>query len=273
MRLSRSFSPFVCSYKPTTTSQPLYFLRLRASSSFYNYYKHNISPKHFRRFTTTPQTMALNPKFAGQRLLFNPPSASSNGVAPAVHTLELFLDYVCRFSAKQFATVYNEVIPLIKSNPKWASSVEIIFRQQIQPWHPSSTLVHEAGVAVALLAPEKYWAFSDALFKDQLAYFDEAVVNESRNDTYRRLAKLADSVGVDENKVYELLAISDKVPEGGHENNGNKVTADLKLQIRYGRLIGVHVSPTVVFDGIVANDISSSWTKDQWQQWLTKNLG
>ncbi|OTB05694.1 hypothetical protein M426DRAFT_319682 [Hypoxylon sp. CI-4A] len=216
--------------------------------------------------------MALNPKFAGQRLLFGQPPASSQGVAPAVHTLELFLDYVCPFSAKQFKTFYHDVVPLIKSNPQWASRLEIIFRQQVQPWHPSSTLVHEAGVAVLQLAPEKYWDFSDALFRDQLQYFDEATVNESRNDTYKRLAKLGASVGVQEDKLYDQLAISDKVAEGGHPNNGNKVTNDLKLQIRFGRLVGIHVSPTVIFDGVVANDISSSWTKDQWEEWLKKSI-
>ncbi|KAI2628046.1 hypothetical protein GGS26DRAFT_592192 [Hypomontagnella submonticulosa] len=218
--------------------------------------------------------MALNPKFAGQRLHFGQaPASTAAGVPPAVHTLELFLDYVCPFSAKQFNTFYNAVVPLIKANPKWAGNLEIIFRQQIQPWHPSSTLVHEAGVAVLRLAPHRYWDFSDALFKAQLQYFDEAVANETRNDTYKRLAKLGASVGVDEAQLYDLLAVSDKVPDGGHPNFGNKVTNDLKLQIRYGRLVGVHVSPTVIFDGIVANDISSSWTKEQWQEWLTKNIG
>ncbi|KAI0106942.1 thioredoxin-like protein [Daldinia grandis] len=217
--------------------------------------------------------MALNPRFAGQRLLFGQPSSSTSGVPPAVHTLELFLDYVCPFSAKQFKTFYHLVVPLIKANPKWASNLQIIFRQQIQPWHPSSTLVHEAGVAVLQLAPDRYWDFSDALFKAQLEYFDEPVVNELRNDTYRRLAKLAATVGIDEQALYDLLVIPDKVPEGSIGNTGNKVTNDLKLQIRYGRLVGVHVSPTVIYDGIVANDISSSWTKEQWQEWLTKSLG
>ncbi|KAI1378823.1 thioredoxin-like protein [Hypoxylon crocopeplum] len=217
--------------------------------------------------------MALAPKFAGQRLVFGQPAASAAGVALAAHTLELFLDYVCPFSAKQFAMVYHTVVPLIKSNPKWAPNLQIVFRQQVQPWHPASTLVHEAGLAVLQVAPGKYWEFSDALFKDQLSYFDEAVVNEPRNDTYKRLAKLAASVGVDEAKVYDLLVISDKVPEGGHPNFGNKVTNDLKVQIKIARLVGVHVSPTVIFDGVVANDISSSWTKEQWQEWLTKNIG
>ncbi|KAI0434942.1 hypothetical protein F5Y09DRAFT_327891 [Xylaria sp. FL1042] len=213
--------------------------------------------------------MALAPKFAGQKLAFSQPAAAG-AVAPTVHTLELFLDYVCPFSAKQFNTIYNVVAPLIHSNPKWASNVQFIFRQQIQPWHPSSTLTHEAALAVLQLAPEKYWTFSDALFKDQQSYFDVNVVNETRNQTYRRLAKLASSVGVDEAAVYDRLAIPDKPAADGSLNIGNKVTTDLKVLVKTARLVGVHVSPTVIFDGVVASDISSGWTKEQWEEWADK---
>lgn len=57
-----------------------------------------------------------------------------------------------------FNTVYTSVFPLIKQ--KYANKVQILFRQQIQPWHPSSTLVHEAGVAVLKLDEGKFWEFS-----------------------------------------------------------------------------------------------------------------
>ncbi|KAI1098581.1 hypothetical protein F4804DRAFT_324385 [Jackrogersella minutella] len=263
MPLSRSFSRFVLhNNKATPILSHLKLFHLPPTT-----------PPPHRAFTTTTPTMALNPKFAGQRLLLGTPAPNSAGLPPAVHTLELFLDYVCPFSAKQFATFYHDVVPLIRANPRWASGLEIILRQQVQPWHPSSTLVHEAALAVLQVAPGRYWDFSDALFQSQLEYFDEAVVNELRNDTYKRLAKLAKTtVGADEKKVYDLLVVSDKVPEGGYPNFGNKISGDLKLQIRFGRLVGVHVSPTVIFDGIVANDISSSWTKEQWKEFLTKNV-
>jgi hypothetical protein len=94
--------------------------------------------------------MALAPKFGGQKF-----SAAS---APTLHTLELYLDYVCPYSAKMFHAVYTFVFPLIRQ--KYSSKVQIIFRQQIQPWHPSSTLVHEAAIAVLKLGPTKFWDFS-----------------------------------------------------------------------------------------------------------------
>lgn len=216
--------------------------------------------------------MALPPKFAGHRLLFST-SDSSTSVTEPLHTLEFFLDYVCPFSAKQFKTFVSSVAPKIRADPKLASKVQVIFRQQVQPWHPSSTLVHETALAVNRLAPGRFWQFSEALFDDQKSYFDVNVVNETRNETYRRLAKLAaQSAEVKEDEVYGLLAIPDKAGEDGSLNSGNGVTNDLKVAIKMARLVGVHVSPTVIFDGVVNSEISSSWSADQWLEWLGKNV-
>ncbi|KAJ4409064.1 hypothetical protein N0V91_002880 [Didymella pomorum] len=208
--------------------------------------------------------MALAPKFAGQKL------ASTSIHPKATHTIEIYLDYVCPFSAKIFNTVYNT--PLRKTLlEKYSDRVVTIFRQQIQPWHPSSTLTHEAGFAVLKVQPDKFYDFSAALFKQQKDFFDASVVNETRNATYKRLAKIAGSVGVDEGKVYELLEISDKPDKDGGLNAGNGVTDFVKLQTKFNRAQGVHVTPTVVFDGVVNNEISSSWTEGQWEEWLEKN--
>ena len=129
-----------------------------------------------------------------------------------------------------FQTLYNSVLPDVPK--KYPAKVQFLFRQQIQPWHPSSTLVHEAGAAVLRLAPDKFWSFSEILFEHQKDFFDVNVVHEPRNDTYKRLAKLAGSAGIEESKVFELLEISDKPGEGGSLNTGNKVTDDIKLMVK-----------------------------------------
>ena len=169
-----------------------------------------------------------------------------------------------------FVTVYKSVIPMIEQ--KYNGKVEIIFRQMIQPWHPSSTLVHEAGVAVLRLKPEKFYDFSEKLFEQQTDYFDANVVNEVRNDTYKRLAKIAGSVGVEESKFLDLLTISDKPDSEGGLNSGNGVTNDVKVLVKAARLQGVHVTPSVLFDGVMENNISSSFSKEQWEEWLEKNV-
>jgi hypothetical protein len=145
-----------------------------------------------------------------------------------------------------FKTLYTNVIPTIQT--KYSGRLQLIFRQQIQPWHPSSTLVHEAGVAVLKLSPDKFWDFSNALFDKQTEFFDVNVVNETRNNTYKRLAKIAAGVGLQEQEVYSLLEISDKPKEDGSLNSGNGVTDDVKVLVKVNRLVGIHVTPTVVFN-------------------------
>ncbi|KAK3706333.1 hypothetical protein LTR37_012848 [Vermiconidia calcicola] len=170
-----------------------------------------------------------------------------------------------------FDTVYDGVYPIMES--KYQDKLQIIFRQQIQPWHPSSTLVHEAGAAVLLTNSDKFWDFSKALFAKQTEFFDVSVVHEERNKTYERLARIAGSVGLDEKKVYSLLEVPDKPDKDGGKNIGNGVTNDVKLMVKANRLTGVHVTPTVLFNGVVEGGISSSFSKDDWEQWLEKNIG
>lgn len=131
--------------------------------------------------------------------------------------------------------MYNSVRPIILE--KYQSKLQVIFRQHIQPWHPSSTLTHEAAAAVLKIAPNKFWDFSAALFKQQTEFFDANTVNETRNKTYERLARIAGSVGVDEDQVLKLLIISDKPGEDGSLNSGNGVTNDIKLMTKVGRIV------------------------------------
>ena len=75
--------------------------------------------------------------------------------------------------------------------------------------------MHEAGLAVLRLAPDKFWAFSSQLFEEQKDFFDANVVGETRNATYKRLAKIAGKVGVDEAQVYRLLRFPTSPPKMG----------------------------------------------------------
>jgi protein-disulfide isomerase len=171
-----------------------------------------------------------------------------------------------------FKTIQTSVRPIIEK--KYTKpGVRLIFRQQIQPWHPSSTLVHEAGAAVLRVAPSQFWQFSELLFEKQKDYFDVNVVNEPRNQTYERLAQLASQIkGIEEKEIFDLLKVPDKPGEDGSLNVGNKVTDDVKLMVKANRLTGVHVTPTVLFNGIEEKSISSSFTAEQWDEWLEKNV-
>lgn len=184
--------------------------------------------------------MALAPKFAGQ-------AYSANVTPKAIHTVEIYLDYVCPFSAKMFNTLYNSVLPDVPK--KYPSKVQFLFRQQIQPWHPSSTLVHEAGAAVLRLSPDKFWTFSKALFDKQKEFFDVNVVHEARNDTYKRLAKVAATVGLDEGKVYELLEVS-LSREAGHDRGAHSHSCRKPLFSCYLSRLGEAISHGFEFLGL-----------------------
>lgn len=59
------------------------------------------------------------------------------------------VDYVCPFSAKIALAIDSVLKPLFAPGGKYDGKVKVIFRNQVQPWHASSTFVHEAGLAVS----------------------------------------------------------------------------------------------------------------------------
>ncbi|KAJ1722074.1 hypothetical protein LPJ53_003481 [Coemansia erecta] len=209
--------------------------------------------------------MTLAPAYAvGHKLL-----ASSS---PASHTLELFLDYACPFSAKIWHTLETQLLPWLKA--EHADRVTVVFRHQVQPWHPNSTLMHEASLAVERLHPQAFALYSQALFARQREFFDESTVDLSRTEIYRRLALLATSVNAvnDSVAVLQLLDIQQVASADQARNAGNAVTNDLKYHIKLARAQGIHVSPTVLFDGIRDDGVSSAWSLEQWQAWLGPKL-
>lgn len=180
-----------------------------------------------------------------------------------------------QFSKKQFDGLYS-------IRDQFPKEVDVIFRHQVQPWHPSSTLVHEAALACLRLRPDLFWEYSEFLFLFQTGFFDVNVADETRNQTYKRLARgYADIVtrsnsgsehDAEAQKLYDLLAISNKPGKDGALNVGNKVTDDLKVLIKLGRQNGIHVSPTVLWDGVVENSVSSSWGENDWMNFFKNKL-
>ncbi|KAF9573947.1 hypothetical protein BGW38_008365, partial [Lunasporangiospora selenospora] len=136
----------------------------------------------------------------------------------------------------------------------------VIFRHQIQPWHPSSTLTAEA---------------SDSFTFVFVLFFDESVVEKSRKEQYKELAALVESVTDNTLKpeaVYGLLEIVSVEHPGRAANAGNILINSLKYFIKLGRQNGIHVSPTALWDGLVENSISSGWSLEDWQTFFRNRL-
>lgn len=204
--------------------------------------------------------MTIQPKYAKSHLLIQ--SADS---APVI--VDLYLDYCCPFSAKFFIKWHDEVLPVL--NDKHKGRFQVVFRHVVQPWHPTSTLMHEVALAVAQAAPEKFIEFSYGLFKEAPAFFDEPTYDKTRKQIYEELCELAaKKTGLDiASKLYDIVSI-----KSGTGNAGNSVGVDIKYFTRYHRTVGVHVTPTVFVGGIVAGNLESSTSPEDALTILEKNL-
>ncbi|KAJ3212732.1 hypothetical protein HDU83_000504 [Entophlyctis luteolus] len=183
--------------------------------------------------------------------------------------IEAYLDYACPFSKKLFDRVYNDVIPW--ADREHPGKFSFRFRHQVQPWHPQSTLLHEVAIAVHQIDATKFLPFSSKLYAAVAdRWFDDQTYDKSRTQIYEELAEFAqEAVGVPRASVVELL--KRKIVEGS-KNTGNEVTNVLKVHVRIARQNAIHVSPTVLYNGLIDNAVSSGWTLEQWKEYLEARL-
>ncbi|KAG6373862.1 hypothetical protein JVT61DRAFT_6014 [Boletus reticuloceps] len=185
------------------------------------------------------------------------------GTRDAPHTLDVFRD------AKLSRTVDTVLKPRFDKGGKYYGKVKLIVRLQVQPWHASSTLTHEAGLAVVRASPEHYWAFSRKLFDEQENFYDIPSSTLTPLQIREKLAGIAESVIQDKGRVEEFREL---LRLKGSPNGGVAVTDDLKYTIKFSRQNGVHVSPTALWDGVVASEISSSWGEEEWSKFLAEKV-
>lgn len=153
--------------------------------------------------------------------------------------------------------------PLFSAGGQYEGKVKVIFRNQVQPWHASSTLVHEAGLAVGRnlcaqihmissvyarllashrisfgLSPLRYASHSSIrptntyiypqLFKQQGDYFDIPTSTLTPIQIREKLASLAASViGGDKSAILDILTLKSS------PNGGIAVTDDLKYTSKF----------------------------------------
>ncbi|GJQ13744.1 hypothetical protein GpartN1_g5535.t1 [Galdieria partita] len=180
----------------------------------------------------------------------------SLGSSSAPVELQVFLDYCCPFSRIAYLKLVDSIIPA------FSNQLLFVFQNQIQPWHPQSALMHEASLAIGLIAKEKFFDYSRLLFEHQEEFFDQNCYNKSRREIYRELANLATKINIPEDKMLNLLSIR------GTGNDGNQVQTLMKFAIKYSRKLGVHVSPTYFVNGIEDTAAGSAWNKEEWLERL-----
>ena len=108
--------------------------------------------------------------------------------------------------------------------------LRVVFHQVPQPWHPQSTLLHEAALAVEQAQPSAYSAMFAKLFDNRDRFTDLHTYEKTRLEIYQELAELAMEVGVDHDTFMKLLVLN---MSGGKTNSGNGATGALKLVVKH----------------------------------------
>eukprot|EP00834_Sanchytrium_tribonematis_P001295 NODE_30_length_37342_cov_0.449507.p22 type:complete len:188 gc:universal NODE_30_length_37342_cov_0.449507:4671-4108(-) len=163
-------------------------------------------------------------------------------------SIEVYLDLACPFSKKMFTVLAN-------------SDIQFIFRHQVQPWHPQSSLLHYVLIAVNKHNPESFYKAVKILFEHQEDFFDANVQDLSPKDIYGKAIHLLSR---------HDIHVDTKLFEVGEGNSGSALVPDMKYHIKISRQLGVHVSPTVFIDGLEDPWVSSSWPLAQWIEHLHK---
>lgn len=125
-----------------------------------------------------------------------------------------------------------------------------------QPWHTQSAVLHRALAAVFLAKPETAWAYLDALYANADLFTDQNTDSLSADQVLEKAAMLAEKVtGIAHDGFLKLC----KSPE---------VVNELKAHARYARQNSIHVTPSLLFNGVRVVDFSSSWSLEDWTNFL-----
>jgi protein-disulfide isomerase len=179
-------------------------------------------------------------------------SRAGGNAAPPRQVFEAFLDFHCPFSNKLFGTVTS----ILDEFPNLEFRVVV----HLQPWHPQATFMSLVVLATHMVAPARTFDLMHALYKHQSEYSDQECHEQSPRQLFEKLFALAKSVGVDEAALRNQLS----------PDLRERVVAELKRHTKYSRQNGIHVSPTVMVNGLVNNEVSSGWSQDQFRAMLGK---
>jgi hypothetical protein len=201
---------------------------------------------------------------------------------------EVFVDFACPYSRTMFTTLKTVM-------PSYDAKICFVFHNVIQPWHHHSLWLHEASYAVKMVSPSCVLPFWKTMFEQAPNnWYDKHVFAISRPEFYDKIAALASSVicsseegeKSDQKEVKEELLqwlIPPMQPGGNFPEEAKKLgstpTDDenplfpYTLQtVKFHRKRGVHVTPTVFFNGIEQTQISSSWDESQWKEFIDSTL-
>jgi len=168
--------------------------------------------------------------------------------------VEVFLDAMCPFSGKMLRTMMDTVMPKLGQNMK------LIVYNYVQTWHFSSVILAKAAIAAGQVCPDKYFPAFRALVDVREAYLEEACCGKTYCQIMEELGSVVEGVGIDKQKFMERADVKSE--------KHTDVVNEVKLHTKYGRQNSIHVTPTVIINGLIDPAISSSWGLPEWEERL-----
>jgi protein-disulfide isomerase len=139
------------------------------------------------------------------------------GNANAKVTVVEFSDFQCPFCGRADATVQE-------LKKKYNGKIKLYYRNFPLPMHKDARPAAEAAMCVYDQGNDKFWKFSEILFK-----------NQDKLDA-ANLAKFAKQVGADDKKLADCVA-------------SKKFSSKVQEDMQYGEKIGVRSTPTFFING------------------------
>jgi protein-disulfide isomerase len=177
--------------------------------------------------------------------------------------VQFWLDYACPFSAKMFRTMRKDLMTYYDDR----SQVQFEMFHQVQPWHTSSSIMHETALAYGEVIGEGgFLEFSEKLFEKREQFADSLTFDRTRHEITDDIIKACDD-RLREDELAKVRKYARLNTDTSDKNGGTLVTQKLKYHIKLGRQLGIHVSPTVLVNGLIC-ETSSSWTLKEWRELL-----
>ena len=195
---------------------------------------------------------------------------------------ECFVDFCCPYSRKLFTTL----TPMMSA---YEGKMSFVYHNVVQPWHHQSLWLHESSFAVRVLYPQAEMAYWKALYADAPNWYDKEIYTLTRGVFYDKIAGFAANVVVTENNSLQVSEVKTRIlqylippkQDGGNfpeeatallgslaDDDENAVFPLTRQVVKFQRKRGVHVTPTVFFNGIEQPQISSGWTREEWEGFL-----
>lgn len=166
------------------------------------------------------------------------------GQGPA--TFEVFLEPTCPYSARAFGKL-REFLAL--AGP---GRVTVKIRLQSQPWHMFSGVITRATLAASTTpgGKEAAWAVMAAVFADREGYeFTHHASGPNMLETPQGiLRRIEAATGLDLQAAFDLPDLD----------------REIKWHCKYARQNGIHVSPSFMVNGLIAANLGSGNTVEDW---------